>query len=424
MSFFHRALLHYAAAGGSISVCSLLLEKGASVNAKDVWGRYSLDEALLNDWLALGTRLFARGAEIMHGQSLAARLCRLAVHDDSDQLKKYLRYGAQKDARNSDGRTALHSAARYGSVGCAKTLLEFDANVNLADPLGTTPLLDAAKKNNVVVANLLATAGGKLGNCDQLLLEATAQGNGMMVNQLLQIGANPNLHNYDGRTPMHTAAAHGQLHNLATLLLHGAIASPRDSFGNKPLGDAAFHGHTEIMRYLIASGANADGDHRVSQEATELDHAPSLNDVRQQVAYLNEFSKQHISLYRASNARDGANFAFQRCMSLVQNLPEFGASLKRTESIIANLIKDDNPSSSARGVSKTLGGLLASWNVSSTVPTSVADAGRAKENSHDSKDLEGQCRVLNQVRGFHLGSASACDLGCWAEFAFSQCRRS
>jgi ankyrin repeat protein len=55
--------------------------------------------------------------------------------------------GATIDTRDAEGQTALFKAAAYGQITTVKVLLMLQANVNLADATGATPL-GIAKANN------------------------------------------------------------------------------------------------------------------------------------------------------------------------------------------------------------------------------------------------------------------------------------
>ena len=63
-----------------------------------------------------------------------------AQRDSPEIMKVLLRHGADPNGRDSDGRSAMHEAAVSGSIGCAKLLVKFGANVNLADHRGITAL--------------------------------------------------------------------------------------------------------------------------------------------------------------------------------------------------------------------------------------------------------------------------------------------
>ena len=70
------------------------------------------------------------------------------------------------------------------------------------------------------------------------------------VRALMASGVEPGSADYDGRTPLHLAAAEGQAEVVRYLLAAGADPRPVDRWGGTPLSDAESNGHTEIAALL------------------------------------------------------------------------------------------------------------------------------------------------------------------------------
>jgi glutaminase len=60
---------------------------------------------------------------------------------------------------------------------------------------------------------------------------------------------------YDGRTPLHLAAAEGHEETVRYLLGQGVVVEPLDRWGNTPLDDALRHGHEAVAALLRENGA-------------------------------------------------------------------------------------------------------------------------------------------------------------------------
>src|SRR4051794_3836610 len=78
---------------------------------------------------------------------------------DLMRVRELLTLGANPDARDEQGRTALFSAVLGGAVGLAGLLLEAGANPSAADEEGWTPLHFAAQEYLPEMARLLVARG-------------------------------------------------------------------------------------------------------------------------------------------------------------------------------------------------------------------------------------------------------------------------
>jgi glutaminase len=63
-------------------------------------------------------------------------------------------------------------------------------------------------------------------------------------------GVDPNIGDYDGRTPLHLAASEGQLEVVEHLIEKKVDLLPKDRWGNTPLDDANKTKHTAIVKLL------------------------------------------------------------------------------------------------------------------------------------------------------------------------------
>ena len=86
-------------------------------------------------------------------------LCWAASEGDLDGLRRLVLQGAEIDAADYDGRTALHLAASEGRDEIVSFLLEQGVNPAPIDRWGGTPLDDARRERHERVARLLESAG-------------------------------------------------------------------------------------------------------------------------------------------------------------------------------------------------------------------------------------------------------------------------
>ncbi|KAJ1257763.1 hypothetical protein BS78_10G021200 [Paspalum vaginatum] len=154
-----------------------------------------------------------------------------------------LENGADVNARNIYGQTALMQACRFGHWEVVQTLLVFRCNVSKADGLSSRTALHAA------------AAGGHV-KCARLLLAAAAGDGGRLANRA----------GSGGVTALHLAALHGHADCVHLLVDERAdlaaqtlpcVASPMGSIGagSTPLHYAAAGGEVKCCQILVSRGA-------------------------------------------------------------------------------------------------------------------------------------------------------------------------
>ena len=88
------------------------------------------------------------------------------------------------------------------------------------------------------------------------LLEAAREGHDECIQKLIVAGADLNVTEEYGRTPMHNAISGGHDACVKKLIEAGADVNVVNAYGHAPLHFAAWKGHDTLCKMLVAAGAN------------------------------------------------------------------------------------------------------------------------------------------------------------------------
>ena len=157
-----------------------------------------------------------------------------AMRGDVEMVRSLLEGGADLDAPQGDGMTALHWAAERGDREIAKLLISAGADMEAGTRLGGyTPLHLASKGGHSAVAAALLEAGGEANAltgssaATPLHLAAAAADGEAVVSLLLSHGADVNAREASaGQTPLMFAAGYNRAASIRTLLKGGADPAP------------------------------------------------------------------------------------------------------------------------------------------------------------------------------------------------------
>jgi len=266
--------LAWAAHLGDAKTVELLLAAGAKVNVADEYGETPLTLACANGDGALVATLLKAGADAKAARWNGESALMLAAGAGSvDAVTQLIANGAEVNAAESrKGQTALMWAAAEGHSAVVKALLDRGANVKTASKSGFTPLVFAAVKNHVEIVKTLLAAGADpnyaLPDGNKVLSVAASNRSTAVALTLLDSGAEPS------EPLLITGATSGDLDLVEKLLSKGVnpnAKTPNSAGGGRGGGGGGFRvaaggqsalmlaargNHTEVMRALLAAGAD------------------------------------------------------------------------------------------------------------------------------------------------------------------------
>jgi uncharacterized protein len=305
-----------AVKSGDKALASSLLQQKIDVNAPEADGSTALHWAARADDLEMADRLIKAGANAKACNRYGVTPLYLAsVNGSAPMIEKLLKAGADANEVSSEGETALMTAARTGNVAAAKVLLDNGAKVDAREtwqgqtalmwavaqrhpdmvkeliahgadvnvrsatkiwerqntaeprekwmPLGSqTPLMFAAREGCAACVPLLAAAGAQVNAKDiddelTPLIMALINGHYDAAGALIEAGADVNLSDKLGRTPVYSAVDD-----------HSMPVSARPS----PKEVDEVLSSVDIIKLLLAKGAEVNLQLKAAQPfRTKLD---------------------------------------------------------------------------------------------------------------------------------------------------------
>ena len=263
-------------------IVSILLSYGADPHLQDANGRTPLNLAAKYNKLKIGELL------LTHIQDKDKQLGEISNRPHWYPLNLALdfghfdfvhllaQYGADLTSRSLEGLTLLHSCVMYNQLEATRFLLKLlkPAAINLSDNNGLTALHYATNGGRIILVDLLLNSGADLSMKTQegqtALHQAVALGHKDIAKLLLKHDADPLTYNANGSTPLHVAIK-AEDTDLVCLLLENNTCSHYDE-GNaektRIMGEVLYHSLTyrstssgkillrsDIARLLLRHGA-------------------------------------------------------------------------------------------------------------------------------------------------------------------------
>ena len=212
-----------------------LVRLGADVNAK-LYGKSVLSKAIEQKAGAqVQNFLREKGAEEWVISKEEALELSQGFWNDSgslksfDEIKSLLKKGADINAKNKDGETALMKMAKWGELELVKYLVENGVNIDKKSPNGDTALIKAAWGGSLDIVKFLVEKGVKVNDKSQ-----------------------------GGETALMRAGEIGNFDIVKCLVENGADIDTKDMFGKTAIVFGVASKSKEVVRYLIEKGAEVD----------------------------------------------------------------------------------------------------------------------------------------------------------------------
>eukprot|EP01018_Ginkgo_biloba_P011064 Gb_27687 [translate_table: standard] len=238
--------LDIAAAENNLEFFRMLLlsSKRAKTFLQKKNSGYILRESARRGYFDLVEKLLQNGANLLDSDDDGRTTLHYAA--ESENKKEALIPFQSRYAQNLDltavldknDRTVLHVAALNGYIELCEVLITMNVGSYMSkDRDGQTPLHYAVKHNNEAVVNALLIRSSVLKSSEKDKQEV-------------------DLRDLSGLTPLHIAAAQGNLTLVKTLLSYKQDPRIGDFLGETALHKAARIGHIEITKKLLESGSH------------------------------------------------------------------------------------------------------------------------------------------------------------------------
>lgn len=226
---FGRTALHYAVKAGCVVILSIILQHGHRVFRGDHEGKTPLHFCARYGTASMTNLLLTTIVGIFVNQCdlhTVSPLHEAIENQQLDVVRILLSHGADTNIHDANGRTALHLAAGNGSVAAVDILIKGGAQINVRDNLFQTPVFLAALNGRSVLKDLIEN------------------------------GADLNLPDDKGRTPLHASILSSHLFAAIILIQHKANINTADEEGKTPLHLAVDFGNVDLVDLLLKADAS------------------------------------------------------------------------------------------------------------------------------------------------------------------------
>ena len=237
-----------AVKNGDKATALTLLQQRADVNTPEPDGTTAIAWAVRQDDLAMADRLIRAGADVKAANRYGVTPLSLAsVNGNAAMIEKLLKAGADANSAGTEDETPLMTVARTGSVEAAKVLLAHGAKVDARESWhGETALMWAAAQRHPAMVSALLTAGAEV-NAISTVVTWDRQTTAEPREKWLPLG---------GFSALMFAAREGCVECEKILANAGANLNLADPDGITPMVNAIINGHYDAAEFLLDEGAD------------------------------------------------------------------------------------------------------------------------------------------------------------------------
>jgi uncharacterized protein len=180
-----------------------------------------------------------------------------------------------------EGGAALADRIQAGDRRAALAMIAAGADVNQAQPDGSTPLHWAVYRVDRELVNALLRKGARAKVVNRYgaspLAEAVKVANVELVGMLLEAGADAKVTNEDGQTPLMLAARTGSVAVAELLVRQGADVNARERYRDQSaVMWAAAQGHADMVAFLVSKGADLSVRARATDWPSQISNEPRV----------------------------------------------------------------------------------------------------------------------------------------------------
>ncbi len=242
-----RTPLHQAAKSQDRGIIKLLLDKGADIDAPDVYKMTPLMVAVCHGQLGNCKVLLERGADASLRAFYGESILELAVSNEYPAIVRLLlEYGVDINTRDRVGGTVLNSAIMIDEV----TYIGGVKMRRYSDSFSTTKL----EIMRLLIDNSIDIEA-RLSDGTTALHNAALVGDNEAVKILLDAGADPNVVDDCNRKALWAAVRENNVESVKLLLKRTTNINDQVYNGHNCLSTAARWGHEECVKLLLEAGA-------------------------------------------------------------------------------------------------------------------------------------------------------------------------